>query len=262
MHAWVATFHYDDDRACGVVKFWETTTGLVYTLKHRFRDPYTLQRLSADPEFGILKMMNIQRRKRLSILGVSVDADTPDYISRSGEDLVQSEFPTGGAKLPYRSLDIMFNNRNVWLNIQDGNPAKVWFDIWDVVSRSGETVPLQAFLASSQTRLGRKETIASLLQLRLSPFDTLRQSCCDVRHSRREDRNAAKHCSFPRVFARLQSPRTRALAVKSRPLNMRKHAKWPSVRESEFTFGSSGAHSLSSMHIFLHAEKATHHIYK
>lgn len=33
-------------------------------------------------------------------------------------------------KLPYRSLDMMFNHLNIWVNKQDPNPTKLWFDIW------------------------------------------------------------------------------------------------------------------------------------
>lgn len=46
----------------------------------------------------------------------------------------QQEAPVGGPKLPYRSLDLMFNHNNVWLNIQDPNPSKIWFDVWNFVS--------------------------------------------------------------------------------------------------------------------------------
>lgn len=38
MHAWVATFHWDEDKAAGHVKFWETTSGTVYVLKSRFTE--------------------------------------------------------------------------------------------------------------------------------------------------------------------------------------------------------------------------------
>ncbi|PHJ21331.1 c2 domain-containing protein [Cystoisospora suis] len=45
MHAWVATFHFDHEehRKFGLVKFWETTTGLVYVLKNRFAQPGVLE---------------------------------------------------------------------------------------------------------------------------------------------------------------------------------------------------------------------------
>lgn len=38
VHAWVATFHWDEDKNCGIVKLWETASGLVYVLKNRFCD--------------------------------------------------------------------------------------------------------------------------------------------------------------------------------------------------------------------------------
>lgn len=43
IHAWVATFHFDQERGIGFVKFWETTTGLVYVLKNRFAQPGVLE---------------------------------------------------------------------------------------------------------------------------------------------------------------------------------------------------------------------------
>lgn len=33
-------------------------------------------------------------------------------------------------KLPYRSLDMLFNHFNIWVNKQDPNPGKIWFDLW------------------------------------------------------------------------------------------------------------------------------------
>jgi len=33
--------------------------------------------------------------------------------------------------LPYKTLDVIFNKRNIWLNIQNHNPAGILFDIWD-----------------------------------------------------------------------------------------------------------------------------------
>jgi len=33
--------------------------------------------------------------------------------------------------LPYKTLDVIFNKRNTWLNIQHHNPAGIVYDIWD-----------------------------------------------------------------------------------------------------------------------------------
>ncbi|CDJ59387.1 C2 domain-containing protein, putative, partial [Eimeria maxima] len=38
MHAWVTTFHWDEEKETGNVKMWETASGLVYVLKGRFQD--------------------------------------------------------------------------------------------------------------------------------------------------------------------------------------------------------------------------------
>jgi len=34
------------------------------------------------------------------------------------------------SKMPYRSLDLMFNHANIWVNKQDPSPGKIWFDLW------------------------------------------------------------------------------------------------------------------------------------
>lgn len=33
--------------------------------------------------------------------------------------------------LPYKTIDIIFNKRNIWMNLQHHNPAGIFYDIWD-----------------------------------------------------------------------------------------------------------------------------------
>lgn len=34
-------------------------------------------------------------------------------------------------ELPYHTLELIFNNRNVWANCQFHDPARIRFDVWD-----------------------------------------------------------------------------------------------------------------------------------
>ncbi|KAL8436577.1 hypothetical protein ACSSS7_001609 [Eimeria intestinalis] len=132
-HAWVATFHWDEDKDCGHVKFWETSSGVVYVLKNRFVDNRFAKKLITDPDLASNSIVRSQRRYRAILVNPDLSEEQP---SGSDEGLTapakaQKEPPIGGPKLPYRSLDIMFNHTNVWLNIQDPNPSRIWFDIWN-----------------------------------------------------------------------------------------------------------------------------------
>ena len=33
--------------------------------------------------------------------------------------------------LPYKSIDCIYNKRNIWLNLQHQNPAGIYYDIWE-----------------------------------------------------------------------------------------------------------------------------------
>ncbi|PHJ20394.1 c2 domain protein, partial [Cystoisospora suis] len=97
------------------------------------------------------------QRARMAILGVKIPERDAEAEALSSCEVDQSAFPTGGPKLPYRSLDLLFNNRNVWMNLQDPSPSKVWFDIWSPLILSSQSssfispfpVPLRVHLPLS-----------------------------------------------------------------------------------------------------------------
>ena len=35
------------------------------------------------------------------------------------------------APLPYRTIDVIFNNRNIFLNHQHFDPNRIYYDIWN-----------------------------------------------------------------------------------------------------------------------------------
>lgn len=36
-----------------------------------------------------------------------------------------------GGKLPFGSIDVIFNHKNIWGNLQNPNPAVIWYHIHD-----------------------------------------------------------------------------------------------------------------------------------
>ena len=48
------------------------------------------------------------------------------YDNKTGRQ-VKDDFD----KLPFSSVDIIFNHKNVWANLQNPNPAKIMFNIHD-----------------------------------------------------------------------------------------------------------------------------------
>ncbi|OEH79719.1 c2 domain-containing protein [Cyclospora cayetanensis] len=76
MHAWVATFHWDEDKEAGHVKLWETASGVVYVLKTRFQDNKVAQAVITDPESGMISVASNQRRHRLLLVSPELAEDT------------------------------------------------------------------------------------------------------------------------------------------------------------------------------------------
>ncbi|KAK6590558.1 membrane protein [Cryptosporidium xiaoi] len=106
-HAWVMSWHFNETENNTVVKFWELTTGQIYILRNRF---YIQQRA---------REVAIRFRKRERLL--PNDGDQKDVSGVSLKTI----------KLPYKSIDTIFNEMNIWYNIQNSNPGCIFFDLWN-----------------------------------------------------------------------------------------------------------------------------------
>ncbi|XP_053990621.1 uncharacterized protein LOC128882864 isoform X2 [Hylaeus volcanicus] len=141
-HIWVCTFHLCESTSgsYGYVKFWETTTNASYTLNNRFMHRHV-----------IMKNMNKTFEKRTDnptsivdkIKGITNVTKIVQKIQVNKTNFIDAEFTPetekaddlgrpldGYVKMPYRSLDMMFNHHNIWVNKQDPNPNFIWFDVW------------------------------------------------------------------------------------------------------------------------------------
>lgn len=138
-HAWVCTFHYDTETEHGFVRFWESTTAQVFVLPHRFKDRQIIRDVFAHGReeeqrptkkkgaawiFGGWAPFAGRQPKEEVEIG-------PAAFWLEEEDADQKGRPAAAApRLPYRSLDMVFNHLNIWVNKQEPNPGKIWFDLW------------------------------------------------------------------------------------------------------------------------------------
>ncbi|SCP03711.1 double C2-like domain-containing protein, putative [Plasmodium malariae] len=131
-HAWVATFEYNEEKNYGLVKFWETTTGNVYILKRRF---YNLNKLkSIEIKLSESKYKSHIRDGFLYKNGININTerikeDTKRHIKELFKNRV-TDVPIGGPSLPYKTIDLIFNNKNIYLNLQESSPLNIWYDYW------------------------------------------------------------------------------------------------------------------------------------
>ncbi|KAJ1607449.1 membrane protein [Cryptosporidium canis] len=106
-HSWVMSWHFSDVDNSTYIKFWEVTTGQIYVLKNRF---ISQQRA---------REVTLRFRKRERLLSSGVEPQTNNSHLKT-------------VKLPYRSIDTIFNEVNIWYNIQDNtNPGSIFFDLWN-----------------------------------------------------------------------------------------------------------------------------------
>lgn len=61
--------------------------------------------------------------------------------------------------LPYRSIDCIFNKKNIWINLQNPNPEKIVYDIWD----ESKWYPLNFYLNREGNVNGKEEDEDPLL---------------------------------------------------------------------------------------------------
>ncbi|VUZ99135.1 double C2-like domain-containing protein, putative [Plasmodium vivax] len=134
-HAWVCTFEYNEEKNYGMIKFWETTTGNVYTLKKRFSDMNKLK--SLEIKLSESKYKSHLRHGFLQKSGMStndvnrIKEETKRQIKELFNNRV-TDIPIGGPSVPYKTIDLIFNNKNIFLNLQDPNPLNIWYDYWRV----------------------------------------------------------------------------------------------------------------------------------
>jgi len=61
--------------------------------------------------------------------------------------------------IPYRSIDCIFNKKNIWINLQTQEPDKICYDIWDENSEH-----IKKSLPSNPGELHSRETIEKIFQ--------------------------------------------------------------------------------------------------
>ncbi|CDU20941.1 double C2-like domain-containing protein, putative [Plasmodium yoelii] len=131
-HAWVATLEFNEHKNYGVIKFWETTTGNVYTLKKRFLDINKLKSLKIQLSESKHKLH--LRDDFLHRNGTQKDSDAiKEQTKRYIKELFQNrsrDAPPNGPSLPYKTIDLIFNNTNIYVNLQDADPLNIWYDYW------------------------------------------------------------------------------------------------------------------------------------
>ncbi|EUD64899.1 hypothetical protein C922_04743 [Plasmodium inui San Antonio 1] len=134
-HAWVCTLEYSEEKNYGMIKFWETTTGNVYTLKKRFSDMNKLKsleiKLSESKYKSHLRNGFLQKNGMTSNDVDKIKEETKRQIKELFNNRV-TDIPVGGPSVPYKTIDLIFNNKNIFLNLQDPNPLNIWYDYWKV----------------------------------------------------------------------------------------------------------------------------------
>ncbi|KAH8741071.1 membrane protein, partial [Cryptosporidium ryanae] len=106
-HAWVMSWHFNETENSTIVKFWELTTGQIYSLKNRFHNQQRAREVT----------LRFRKRERL--------------LSNEGDQKDVSKVSLKMMKLPYKSIDTIFNEMNIWYNIQNVNPGSIFFDLWN-----------------------------------------------------------------------------------------------------------------------------------
>ncbi|CAD2105753.1 double C2-like domain-containing protein, putative [Plasmodium vinckei lentum] len=131
-HAWVATLEFNEHKNYGLIKFWETTTGNVYTLKKRFLDINKLKSLKIQLSESKHKLH--LRDDFLHRNSTQKDIDTiKEQTKRYIKEIFQNrnrDVPPSGPSLPYKTIDLIFNNTNIYVNLQDPDPLNIWYDYW------------------------------------------------------------------------------------------------------------------------------------
>lgn len=106
-HSWVMSWHFSDIDNSTYIKFWEVTTGQIYVLKNRFISQQRAREVT----------LRYRKRERLLSSGIEPQSNISHLKA---------------IKLPYRSIDTIFNEVNIWYNIQENiNPGSIFFDLWN-----------------------------------------------------------------------------------------------------------------------------------
>ncbi|VWU49711.1 double C2-like domain-containing protein, putative, partial [Hepatocystis sp. ex Piliocolobus tephrosceles] len=134
-HVWVATLEHNEKKNYGFIKFWETTTGNIYILKKRFLDINRLKGLEMkinETKYKLhLRGDYLSRSYNKKINKNRIKEDTKEYINNLFQNR-DTNIPTGGIPLPYKTIDLIFNNKNIYVNLQDPNPLNIWYDYWNI----------------------------------------------------------------------------------------------------------------------------------
>ncbi|KAL7067132.1 hypothetical protein ACR3K2_24480 [Cryptosporidium serpentis] len=116
IHYWVMTWHFNETNKMTIVKFWEVTTGQVYTLKNRFLDTARAREVS------------IRFRKRERLLSKQMQDNQENQNQLPSENLLKV------VRLPYKTIDTIFNECNIWYNVQNStNPGNIYYDLWNTL---------------------------------------------------------------------------------------------------------------------------------
>ncbi|KAH0488627.1 MAG: LOW QUALITY PROTEIN: hypothetical protein KVP17_003334 [Porospora cf. gigantea B] len=121
-HAWVAVM--DTILEPGTVYFLEAQLARVWQLPARIESVEMLLKLNHQPQLRDTVKRSLCGLKKKTVKQVCTFEGVPaamDTMTRW----------TGGEDLPYKSLDLIFNNRNIHVNRQSPIPARVCFDVWN-----------------------------------------------------------------------------------------------------------------------------------
>ncbi|CEL97888.1 unnamed protein product [Vitrella brassicaformis CCMP3155] len=133
-HAWVMTM-----QRSGRVYFWDTAKGAIYELPDRFLAPQELTQIL--PSTRIYEPTSEGGRSPARAAVVSGDPRV--WSSRhmkhaaSGRGMeVPDTMPAlvhfeNTPNLPYRSIEVIFNDRDMFANLQHQDPSGIYYDFWD-----------------------------------------------------------------------------------------------------------------------------------
>ena len=125
-HVWVTTLEAD-----GTVRFWEPHVGAgSWALSGRLAQAEWLHKRRPWKFHPAQVQEEAERRNRLL-----AQMRRPSRPSRARVSLVGGceAFDFGGCDpvLPYRTVDVVFDNYNCWANLQHPHPGKIFWDLWN-----------------------------------------------------------------------------------------------------------------------------------
>ncbi|EER18429.1 hypothetical protein Pmar_PMAR005340 [Perkinsus marinus ATCC 50983] len=143
---WVMTMEFD-----GSITFWDATIGRrsFGSMQSSVDDRNSEQKLldsTLDAPPHDLYLINSQHHETESL----------HWKDRTWKPVLFAEHPL----TPYRTIDVVFNKSNVWANLQNPDPTRIYYDLWNNNywhPFSTTLSEMQPFFSSSSNRMPRSD---------------------------------------------------------------------------------------------------------